>query len=199
MDGWLFNLCASNDVEIVADYQQSQDPAALKDDLTSGGWCLGMVMDWLRCKRNSIDFWDSFESGEGRKRVRFVMARQRIAGKKGNARDVADKMKVALGAAGLTLQTSEREDVGHVSAANLYNSLAKCRGRYISLIIGGAGGSHAIGILISQTQIVFMDPNSGELVFPNKATFRRWLSVYLTGMNYFGGGLLSEYQLDAFG
>ncbi len=33
----------------------------------------------------------------------------------------------------------------------------------------------------------------------NICTFRRWLSIYLTGMNCAGHGLLSEYRMDAFG
>lgn len=198
MQGWLMQLCAANNVEIVEDYNQGLDPDALSDDLTSHGWCLGMVMDWLRCKRNHVDFWNSFHSGDGKLRVRYIMARQALADKKGTTADVVNKMQVALGQAGMRLQSSEHEDVAHVSAANLYNSLSGCRGRYVSLVIGGVGASHAIGILISQTQLVLMDPNAGEFVFPNKATFRKWLSVYLTGMNYSGVGMLSEYQMDAF-
>lgn len=199
MDAWLIRLCVSNNVEIVEDYEQCLDPMALGDDLTSSGWCLGMVLHWLRAKRRTEDFWNNFHNLNGKSQVRFVMARQALCSRKGSRKDVEEKMQEELRKEKLRLQSSESESVAHISAANLYNSLSKAKGRYISLVIGGTGGSHALGILISQTQLVFMDPNAGEFVFPSRAAFRAWLPMFLTGQNYFGSGMLSNYQMDAFG
>lgn len=200
MDAWLANICQMKNVEIVEDYDQSEDPAAQADELTEGGWCLGVVIDWLRCKRNSMDFWDSFRSGSGKNRVRFIMARQAIIKAKGSGSDVAGKMKEGMKAAGMSERSSNaRLNIGQVSAADLYHALAATQGRYITVVIGGAGGSHALGILISQTQLVFLDPNAGEFAFPTKATFREWLPIFLTGMGYSGQGLLSSFQMDSFG
>lgn len=198
MDAWLVNQCRTKNIEIVEAYNQSIDPDALSDDLTNGGWCLGMTMDWLRCKRNYVDFWTSFHKEDGKERIRFIMARQAIISKWGRQIDIANKMQVSLKSAGLSLQSSEREKVEHISSANICNSFSGTRGRYVYLIIGGPGGAHAIGLFKSQTQIVLMDPNSGEFVFPSISAFRAWLSIYLTGMNYASMGLLVEYQMDAF-
>ncbi|MEW5716806.1 YopT-type cysteine protease domain-containing protein [Pseudomonas sp. SB113] len=201
MDGWLLHLCQKFDVEIVKDYEQDNDPAKLSYDLTKRGWCHGMTIDWLRCKRNSIDFWESFNSDSGKHRVRFLMARQNMINLKGTVADKKSKIQAGMSSAGLVLRTLEQDegDIGQVSAADLVNSLLRVRGRYVCLAIYGLGGAHAMGILVSQTQFVFMDPNAGEFVFPKESVFRLWLSRYLTFMGYSSAGVLSYYSMYSFG
>ncbi len=201
MDGWLLHLCQKFDVEIVKDYEQDNDPAKLSYDLTKRGWCHGMTIDWLRCKRNSIDFWESFNSDSGQHRVRFLMARQNMTNLKGTVADEKSKIQAGMSSAGLVLRTLEQDegDIGQVSAADLVNSLLRGRGRYVFLAIYGLGGAHAMGFLRSQTQVVFMDPNAGEFVFPKESVFRPWLSEYLKLKRYDLLGMLSSYSVHSFG
>jgi hypothetical protein len=200
MDGWLLHLCQKFDVEIVRDYKQGHDPAMLNYDLTRGGWCFGMTIDWLRCKRNGIDFWASFNSDSGKHRVRFLMARQGMISLKGTVADTDAIIQAGMSSVGLVFRTfEEKMNIGQVSAADLANSLLRLRGRYVCLAISGPGGAHMMGILVSQTQLVFMDPNAGEFVFPKESVFRPWLSRYLTFKGYSSMGLLSSYAMFSFG
>lgn len=201
MDEWLLYLCQKYNVEIVKNYKQGNDPAMLRYDWTSGGWCHGMVIDWLRCKRNSIDFWESFNSDSGKNRVRFLMTSQAISYKKNTNAGHESRHRTAMSSTGLVLLTFEQkiDIVQIVRAADIANSLLRVPGRYVYFAIAGRGCCHAMGFLRSQTQVVFMDPNAGEFVFPKESVFRPWLSRYVKLMRYDLVGLLSGYSVHSFG
>jgi hypothetical protein len=198
MDEWLAKLCANHNVEIVEEYVQSKDPRSQADDLTQEGWCLGMVVQWLRCKKEYIDFWKWWQTPEALTKVRFIMARQALLNLLKSANDSGLKVQTAMKQVGFISKVIEyKEPEDRASAGDLYDSLGKMNGRYISLCIGGSGGAHALGLLISQTQLTFFDPNSGEYTYPRKAAFRAWLPWYLTGMGY-SSDMLSVYRMESF-
>lgn len=200
MEAWLARLCVDANVEIVEDYQQGYDPAALTDDFTADGWCLGMVIDWLRCRHWNRNFWQSFSTDSGRSRVRFIMARQRAIDTKSVVADRYTKIPRAMQQAGLTLQSSHEDlDVGQISAQAICATVMQASGRYHVIVIGGVGGRHAVGIYESITQIVFMDPNAGEFVFSTYQHLRKWLPVFLTGMGYAARDQLESLRVDSFG
>lgn len=201
MDEWLLCLCQKYDVEIVKSYKQKKDPAMLRYDWTSDGWCHGMVIDWLRCKRNGIDFWESFNSDSGKHRVRFLMARQAISYIKETGTGFNSRYRTVMSSTGLALLTFERkiDVVQKVRAADLADSLLRVPGRYVYFSIAGLGGAHSMGFLRSQTQVVFMDPNEGEFVFPKESVFRPWLSKYLKLKEYKLLRMRSSYSVHSFG
>jgi hypothetical protein len=197
----LLNLCQKYDVEIVKYYRQCDDHAMRSYDLTRGGWCFGMTIDWLRCKRKSIDFWESLNSDSGKNRVRFLMARQQMVRLKGNDADVKSRFQAGMSSAGLVLLTFETniDFVQKVRAADIANSLLRVPGRYVCFTIASLERAHGMGFLRSQTQVVFMDPNAGEFVFPKESVFRPWLSEYLKLKRYDLLGMLSYYSVHSFG
>ncbi|MBY8945131.1 hypothetical protein J1G35_04605 [Pseudomonas sp. SH10-3B] len=198
----LLNLCKKYDVEIVKYYKQSNDPALRSYDLTRGGWCFGMTIDWLRCKRKNIDFWGSLNSDSGKSRVRFLMARQEMVLLKGTFADTKPQVQAGMSSAGLVLRTLElcAGINDQVCATALVDSLLRGEGRYRYFSIhDGLGTAHAMGFLRSQTQLVFMDPNAGEFVFPKESVFGLWLLEYLKLMRYESKGLLRTYLVQSFG
>src|SRR5262245_1237694 len=145
MEDWLARLCVKHGVEIVAEYDQCKDPRSQADELTQDGWCLGMVVQWLRCKKEHIDFWQWWQTSEAPSKVRFIMARQQLIKLLKSVADTSQKVQVAMKNAGFISKTIEYvEPQERASAGDLYESLGKMQGRYISLTIGGTGGAHAL-------------------------------------------------------
>ncbi|MCQ8182579.1 YopT-type cysteine protease domain-containing protein [Methylomonas sp. SURF-1] len=190
MEDWLARLCVRHNVEIVHEYNQSEDARTRKDALTEEGWCYGIVLQWLRCKRQAVDFWSWVNTADAEAKIRYPMAFQALAKKPvsgGKLGGVADKYKdsaLLLKPYGLK-QEFFSEEILKQSASSIVTELQCNKATYFILTIAG-DGAHALGVHYSQLYLSFFDPNAGEFAFRRDSIgeFTEWLKWYLTGQGY---------------
>lgn len=67
---------------------------------------------------------------------------------------------------------------GLKSRAAVMKAIFETRGAYIFSFIAAKGGGHAIAFDTSSAPFAFMDPNSGEGLFPTEAKFKAFFTAY---------------------
>ncbi len=180
------DLASTGCVTTMQAYDQADDPRIGEQQITRGGWCLGMVMDWLNYRKNGrglASYWDGFMASGKAREISFPMLAQRYAVPSGGLAASQSTISTLMGRKGFTAEKliDKQNHGGH--GRNLF---AECTSKYTIIGLHGRDGAHAIGIFADHAyrEFTVLDPNYGEIVIQTEQFAQRWLTAFLTASGY---------------
>lgn len=165
-------------------------------DFTSKGWCLGVSTHWLGYQtRPQQDFWAFLRTDIGAAEMQGSYRRNKLAevlddpsfGDKTNLLHKQIRQQQwaedRLSDYGLRLR-QKLSSISIPNAEQLANSICFHDPAFCVVEISLSAGGHAMAARRSGTDIIFMDPNAGEVRFGSKEGFREWLPKLFRFLGY---------------
>ena len=181
------DLASTGAVTVVQHYDQGADVRIGQQEVTKGGWCLGMVVDWLNHKKNQQAvfgaYWDTFMAADKAAKIAFPMKAQKFAASAGLAGIQSTTINLMKSRKFANTVVSGKEE--HAWSAGGILLLVK-QAPYSILGLHGPGGAHAIAFACNWTweEFYVMDPNFGEVMIQSKIMLGRWLTAFIARTGY---------------
>ncbi|MCG8470728.1 MAG: hypothetical protein MI742_02605 [Desulfobacterales bacterium] len=178
----LISICK---VQTVQMYMQGEDLRADEeetrgDELISHGWCLAMVIYWLRAYRHKKSFWPWALSEEAVPYFRFAMAFQKMWGSSvGGLTSTAEGHPMQFKKLGLIRSDGVGFDnVVTPGGKAIVEAVHRLESPYCMIVLFG-NGAHSLGLFKgAKNQYRFMDPNFGEYHIKGK----KYLGAFIEGL-----------------
>ena len=176
LEGPLEKLVKKAGVKVVYEYGQLGDvrirpPQKSEDDwddLVSGGWCLGMVIEWLGHKDKGDDFWKYIHTEAAEKKFRYLMAAQNLNIESMGGRKSATFIVQSMLKKYKIRRSSRNAQMQPLSGDEVVNAIFGHDTPYSTLVYAG-NGMHITGFYKdNRGRPFYMDPNFGEVGFKNK-------------------------------
>ncbi len=194
--GWLEKITPVWFGEKICFYNQEYDRA--HSSMVKGGWCLGMSIIWLLCKRDNTKFWagDGQIWGQRTFKIKDIMNKQTqalsgiasvndlgriITATEGiYANDIKGKLQRATNS---HYRANSTKIIDELTTSIMSNATA---GFLLINVSFGSGSGHAMALhrYNGGRSVSFMDPNIGEVRFTSSAKFKEWFPDFMRYMRY---------------
>lgn len=202
MSSWSERIVKGVGLKVIKAYNQSKDKRCRPDDidkwddLVSTGWCYGMVISWLKCKREKRNFWEWAFTTEAEKVFRFnqateTMNKSIVSG----SRNQFYNEEMSLKRNGFVRGAEMTEEIfGHSMEPNdVVFTIFESSVDYAFMTTYNAKGSHSTGLHITgPCSGSFFDPNIGELEFQDLVQLEQLFDRLFLGKY----GPLTFYWID---
>ena len=169
------NIVKEVGMRVIKAYSQSKDKRCKPDDidkwddLVSTGWCYGMVIGWLKCKKEKTNFWEWAFTPAAEQMFRFNQATQNITKSlvSGSLNQMHNE-ELSLKRNGFVRGVAMTEDIfgNEMESNDVVDTIFESSMDYIFLTTYGRQGAHSTGLhRTGPCSGSFFDPNIGELEF----------------------------------
>jgi len=187
--------------------------AGQEDPYVKGGLCMGYSATWIVKSAKGDDFWKHVDSADARTDLRMMARREHNVDtllKQGMFEKMPEQLKTKIltdqdkwsqeyiiRCADGAVSKPERYEGKKFDVGDLCSHLTKGDGYKLLCMRGTTMGSHAVGVSVSKGQVIYMDPNAGEVKFEKAEDFEPWFKT--RHVPAYSDAKFTKFYIDSYG